>query len=124
MSLVSLAKKAKYGQEIESLDAGIWSHIYEMAKVFNRFEAIEDEIQAIADFTEEDRNEILTYMNDCYRRLMYASLGAHNIEGVGGVPIEIWDEVGIDIRPILASVGKYTYPDSTSEIVVDSTSSE
>jgi hypothetical protein len=119
MSLVSLAKKVKYGQEIETLDSKIWAHIYEMATVFTRFDSIQEEIKQIVDFTDEDKAEIISYMNDCYRRLMYASLGAHNIPGVGGVPIEIWDEVGIDIRPILASVGKYVYPtDSTSDIVI------
>lgn len=120
MSLVSIAKQAKYGQEIETLDSRIWSHIYEMAKVFTRFDEIQSEIKDIVEFTEDDKNEIISYMNDCYRRLMYASLGAHNIPGVGGVPIEIWDEVGVDIRPILAAVGKYVYPtDSTSNIVIE-----
>jgi hypothetical protein len=115
MSLVSIAKKASYGQEIEKLDAQIWSHIYDMASVFTRFDEIQSEIEKIADFTDEDKTEITTYMNDCYRRLMMASLGAHNIPNVGGVPIELWDEVGLDIRPILAAVGKYVYPtDSTS----------
>lgn len=119
MSLVSLAKKVNYGQEIEKLDTRIWSHIYEMAKVFSRFDEINDEIDSITDISATDKEEIISYMNDCYRRLMYASLGAHDIPGVGGVPIEIWDEVGIDIRPILASIGKYVYPsDSTSEVVI------
>jgi hypothetical protein len=114
MSLVALAKKAKYGTEIETLDSNIWNHIYEMAKVFSRFDEIASEIENVADFTDEDKTEITTYMNDCYRRLMYASLGAHNIPGVGGVPIEIWDEVGLDIRPILAAVGKYVYSSASS----------
>jgi hypothetical protein len=91
-----------------------------MATVFTRFDVIQEEIEDIADLTDEDREEIISYMNECYRRLMYASLGAHNIPGVGGVPIEIWDEVGLDIRPILAGIGKYVYPtDSTSEIVIE-----
>lgn len=125
MSLVSLAKQAKYGQEIEKLDSEIWAHIYDMAKVFARFDEIQVEITGVAEFTEADKAEIIEYMTDCYRRLMMASLGAHNIPGVGGVPIELWDEVGLDIRPILAAVGKYEYPeDSTSATVIDSTSSE
>jgi hypothetical protein len=116
MSLVSLAKKAKYGTEIESLDSQIWSHIYDMAKVFSRFDEITAEIKDIVDFTDEDKAEIVTYMNDCYRRLMYASLGAHDIPGVGGVPVQIWDEVGLDVRPILAAVGKYVYSSTSSSV--------
>jgi hypothetical protein len=123
MSLVSLAKKASYGTEIENLNTQIWNHIYDMAKVFTRFDEITSEVKENVDFTDEDKDEITSYMMDCYRRLMMASLGAHNIPGVGGVPIELWDEVGLDIRPILAAVGKYVYSSASSRSSSSSSSS-
>jgi hypothetical protein len=119
MSLVSLAKKAKYGQELESLNTQIINHITQMAGIFRRFTAIKNEIENIADFTEEDKAEIQEYITQCYTILMYAAAGGSPDPTVDGVPIELWDSIGIDVRSFLQSIGKYSPPDdSTSSIII------
>jgi hypothetical protein len=118
MSLVSLAKKAKYGQELDNLNTQIMNHLTQMADIFRRFIAIKDEIENIADFTEDDKVEIQEYITNCYTILMYASVGASPDPTVSGVPIELWDTIGIDVRPFLQSIGKYSLSDSTSSIVI------
>lgn len=114
MSLISLAKKTEYGQEIIKLDKQVMSHIYAMADIFKRFEAIKLEVLQEDDFTNDEAEEIVSTLQDCYRKLMYASLGAHDLEGVGGIPAQLWDEVGLDIRPILQSVGKWSSSSSST----------
>jgi hypothetical protein len=118
MSLVSLAKKAKYGQELDNLNTQIINHLTQMADIFRRFTTIKEEIETIADFTEDDKAEIQEYITQCYTILMYASVGASPDPSVGGVPIELWDTIGIDIRPFLQSIGKYSPSDSTSSTVI------
>lgn len=123
MSLVGLAIKNEYGNEIRRLDSKILEHIYGMAQIFKRFETIKLEVLDEDEFTNDDINEIVTYLENCYRKLMYASLGAHDMEEVGGIPVQLWDEVGLDIRPILEAVGKWSSSSSSTSFSSSSESS-
>jgi len=123
MSLVSLAKKTKIGQDVNDLNNRIMSDIYALADSFNKFNDILEEVKSNVDFTEDEKKEISDSILECYRILMYAAIGAHNMEGITGVPIVLWDSVGFDVRPLLAAVGKYTYS-STSSSSSSSSSNE
>ena len=123
MSLIGLYKKADYGKEIQILSNKILDKVMGLSKNFIRFDEIIADVSNDSEFTEDEINEIKQIIDDCYRSILYVSIGIYDMPGVGSIPINIWDEVGIDIKPILQAAGKYSSRSSSSTLTQSTSAS-
>jgi hypothetical protein len=89
MSLVGTSKKTKFGETIVQLETSVINAILSLRKDFDTYSAMITDATSDIDFTDAEVEEIQTSMDNSHRLLRDAA--------VDGIPVRLWEEIGITI---------------------------